>query len=239
MFAITGQANAALIGFVDNPETNSVDWANYVAAAGGQINDNVNFDSHTTGVLQSDFYATTDGVTLIADGDVNTVAYGSGPGQGNTSTEPLSTGEGSHIASNYLLDGGSASSLTISFDEQVMAAGLFIIDYYNPFGSNPLTIEAFTGANGTGTSLGSFSSQAYNFQPDQMYFMGLFSTDSNIGSIVFTDVNNTTGDITGIDNILFATSDSQETSTVPEPATLILFGTGLLGIVGTTRKKLL
>ena len=77
-------SHAAVVGFVSSPNTNSVNWAAAVAAAGKTINTNVNFNAHPTGALQSGFYSVSDGVTLTAVGDDNTVQFGAGPGQANT-----------------------------------------------------------------------------------------------------------------------------------------------------------
>ena len=116
--------------------------------------------------------------------------------------------------------------MAISFDQAVFGVGLHVIDYFNPFGDNPLTIEAFDGPNGTGTSLGLFSSVAFNFQNNNMYFLGVTSSENNIRSLVFTDVNSNTGDTTGIDDILFGVGVTQ----VPEPGTLALLGIALAGL---------
>jgi hypothetical protein len=232
-FAIVATtANAAVFGFVNNPTTNSTDWAASVVANGGGagINTSVNFDSHPTGALVPGFYSGSAGVTLTPSGDVNTVQIG-GVAQLNTSQPPLSPGEGPHASSNFLFDGGSASSLTISFNAPVLGAGLFIFDYFNPFGNNPLTIEAF---NGIGNSLGLFSAAAFNFQPDNMYFMGVVSTAQDISSLVFTDVNSNTGDTTGIDDIRFARGAAP--SSVPEPGALALFAAAF-GALGMSRRR--
>lgn len=230
-------SHAAVTGFTSSPNNNSINWAAAVAAAGGTINTNVNFNAHPLGALQPGFYAGSDGVTLTPTGDVNTVTTGAGPGQGNNFSPPLSPGEGPHAPSNFLFDGSDPSSLTISFATQVLGAGLFIIDFINPSGNNPLTVEAFTGANGTGTSLGSFSSVDFNFQPNNQYFMGIVSTDGDIGSMVFTDVNSTGGDTTGIDDIRFAVDGNGGGNQMPEPPSLVLLGLGLAGLGVMRRRK--
>ena len=235
MLIATFTSHAAVIGFASSPNTNSLDWAAAAIAAGGTINTNVNFNTHPVGALVPNFYSGFDGVTLTPVGDVDTVQFGPGPGQSNIFTIPLSTGEGPHAPSNFLFDGGAPSSLTISFATPVLGAGLFVIDYFNPVGDNPLTIEAFTGANGTGTSLGSFSSAAFNFQANNSYFMGVVSTNGDIGSLVFTDVNSNTGDTTGIDDISFAVRDV--VGQVPEPASLALLGLGGAFLAATRRRK--
>ena len=103
----TNFAYAQLSDFTQNPTTNSTDWAAEIANLGGTVNSNVNFEAHPVGPLQSGFYALSDGVTLTATGGNNSVVNGTGPNDGNTSSTPLSPGEGPHPASNYLFDDSS------------------------------------------------------------------------------------------------------------------------------------
>ena len=201
---LAGAVQATVTGYVSNPSGNSVDWTNAIGGLSGTVNSAVNFNTHPVGSLQSNFYSRI-GVTLTPSGDVNTVQFGAGPGQGNTSTPPLSTGEGLHPASNYLFDGGNASTLTIDFANPVLGAGLFVIDYFNPTNTNPLTLAAYTGSGGTGTLLGSFSSAAFNFQNNYMYFMGIVSTA--VTSVPwFSPTSYSSGDTIGIDDLRFATA---------------------------------
>jgi hypothetical protein len=218
-------ASAVVTGFVSNPSANSSNWTSSALGFGASIQ-TIDFDAHPLGTLLPNFYP---GVTLSAVGDVNTVLPGAGPGQSNTSSPPLSSGEGSHSASGqYLFDGANPSSLTLSFSTPVYGAGLFVIDYFNPTASNPLTIAAYTGANGTGTLLGTFSSVAYNFQPNNLYFMGITSSAGDIGSVVFSDVTSSTGDTTGIDDIKIATAPPVATPEAASSLALVLTGFGLL-----------
>lgn len=225
-----GGTSAAVVGFTGAPTGNAAAWTTSVTGMGGSVNSSVNFDSHPTGALQANFYSG-QGVTLGSTGDSNTVVFGTGPNNGNTSSPPLSTGEGPHPESNYLSDGVNSSTFTISFGAPVLGVGLYVIDYFNPDGNNPLTIEAFDASN---NSLGQFSSVAYNFQPNNMYFMGLSSSAGDISKLVFTDVNSVTGDSTGIDNIVFATG---ATTQVPEPGSLALVGAALAGAAFSRRRK--
>ena len=158
-------AYARVTGYVDSDNPgNSSEFRNEVTRLGGIINENVNFDTHPLGALDGRFYEVSDGVSLTWTGDITEVRYGEGPGQANDYTTPLSTGEGKHPMSNYLADGSATSTLTITFNAPVFGAGLFVIDNYNPAEKDPMLIEAFTGPDGTGTSLGEFSSEAFNFQ---------------------------------------------------------------------------
>jgi hypothetical protein len=234
---VSSPANAALVGFVNNPTSNSVDWTNAVNGMGMTVNTNVNFDAMPVGTLVNNFYQASDGVTLTpSDTSINQVVNGVGPGQWNNLSPPVSPGEGQHAASNYLSSespGQSSSSLVISFTTAVSAVGLSTIDYFAPVGfNNLLRIEAYTGQDATGTLLGSFDSARFNFQINNVYFMGLLSTTDDIGSVRFLRNPESTGDIIGIDDIRFA---RQQAPAVPEPSSMALLGLGAAGLVGIAR----
>lgn len=234
LLAATSVASqAAVVGFVNNETGNSTDLMNFIMTqTGNPINTNVDFDAMSTGALDNNFYTATEGVTFSTSGDVNTIFNGAGPGQGNTFSSPLSTGEGAHAASNYLKDGTGVSALTISFDMPVWAAGIFLIDYFNPFGNNPMTIEAYSGIDGTGSLLGSFDSVAFNFQKNNLYFMGIGSTGGDILSIRLVDTTSNTGDKLGYDNLIFAKANAVDT-----PMSAMLVTMGLIGLCARRRQK--
>ncbi len=222
--------SAGVVTFVANPTTNSVDFATAVAMNGGTIT-TLTFDDQATGALNPDAYSGL-GVTLTGV-NFTTIVNGAGPGDGNTFSPPLSAGEGVHAASNFLSAGGSASgSLTVSFASPVLAAGLFTIDLFNPGGADPVSISAFTGANGTGALLGTAAGVGDNFQNNNLYFLGILSTAGDIGSVVFTQSGGE-GDNIGLDNVEFAAG----TTSTPEPGTLSLIAIGLVG-AALARKRL-
>lgn len=193
--------NAQVKGFVDNPTGNSTDWRDEVAGLGGKVNENINFNAHELGTLDNEFYFESDGVTFATSGPINQVKFGAGPGQGNVTSPPLSDGEGVHPASNYLHATAGPSKLTLTFEKPVLGAGLFIIDFFSPARANTIFISAYTGPEGTGDLLGKFESVRFNFQKNKMYFMGVTSSDKDIGSVVF-DITGGQGDVIGIDDIL-------------------------------------
>lgn len=231
-FLTVSAVYAATTGFVSNPSGNSSDWAASVGLLGKSINNNVDFDAMSVGALDGGFYTGSDGVTIIPGGAVGSVTFGAGPGQSNTGG--AIPGEGVHAASNFLFMGSSPSSLTFNFNELVFGAGIFALDAFQNSG---LQIEAFTGLNGTGTSLGVFSAVANNFQQNNLYFMGLTS-DVGFQSFVFRDNADNGGDTFGVDNFVFATGDGVSTVPLPAAGWLLLAGLGGLAVSCRNRKRL-
>ena len=230
-------AHAQVTGYVNHPTTNSTDFKNAVAAKGDTVDSNVNFDAEAVGASVPTFYAASDGITITSSGLSTSIQNGAGPGQGNTSYPPLSPGEGVHASSHFLFVSGSGS-LTLSFASPVAGVGFSTIDLFNPNGANPISITAFSGANGTGTNLGAFSAVGDNFQANKLYFMGAAdSTGANtIGSLVLTDPG-FAGDVIGIDDVLIARAGAP----VPEASTTVSLGLllalGMGGIVMAAKRK--
>ncbi len=230
------QAHADTItGYVNNPTGDSTDFTAGVTALGGSVT-TLDVGTLSTGALNTTAFLVSNGVTLTGTGSFATVSAGAGPGQGNTFSPPLSAGEGPHAAANWIGENitfGGSGSLTVSFNKPVLGAGLYLIDLFNPpacGGGGPcddVTIQAFTGANGTGTSLGIFHAVEDNFQPNHLYFMGITSSGGDIGSIVLTQPANPSADLIGLGNILYGAGGP---SPVPEPSTvgLMLLGIGLV-----------
>lgn len=197
-------AGAEVIGFVDNPEGNSADWRAKIAQLGETVVVEVNFDTHPVGPIIPNHYADR-GIIISGTGKISRVVSGPGPGQGNTGAKPKSEGEGLHAASNHVFSGGTPGTFTLTFDQPVTGAGVFLVDLFNPRGQHPVKLEAFTGPFGTGDFLGSFNAAGFNFQKNFSYFMGVVSTETNIGSIRI-DVTNgvSASDWLGLEDVLFA-----------------------------------
>lgn len=220
---------AGLIWFTDQPSSNSVNWTNSVVGAGGTINANVNFETHTAGALQTGFYSASDGVTFSDHFNFDEVRWAFGPGQAGIAD--ALPGEGTHPRSNYLHVSG-AGAFTISFATPVLGVGLFTIDKFN---ESQLLFDVFSGQNATGDSLGSWLSMGQNFQTNKLFFVGVRTDDdTRIGSLRLTFDGNF-GDQIGFDDLRFATKASAQpppTAVTPEPASIALLGAGLLGLAG-------
>jgi hypothetical protein len=118
--------------------------------------------------------------------------------------------------------------MSITFDEPVLAVGFQTVDYFNPGGVNTTFLNAYSGPTGTGTKLGSFETDGYNFQSGNVYFVGVLSTASDIRSIAFASPGRDNDGIF-VDNIEYARE-------VPEPRTGLLAMLGVLGLGAAHRR---
>lgn len=229
ILALGQQAQAATTAFANNPTGNSVDWSSYVQSHGGAVSTTLDFETHPLGALQSEFYAG-QGVHMALAGsnitynavydyrnDYNGTVYGYGP---NSSGEGVATESRAYSAYNP----NGPWTLTLSFDQAVMGAGLFVIDLFNGLGNRRTTLAAYDGLNGGGNLLATATAPDYNYQLYNKLFLGVASDTANIRSVVFTNPAPYAGDGIALDDIRVATP-------VPEPETyaLMLAGLGLLG----------
>jgi PEP-CTERM motif len=112
--------------------------------------------------------------------------------------------------------------MTFEFSSPVMGVGGFI--NYMPISTNP-TISVYDSSHSLieSTTLNFLTGGGTNTGQ----FVGFMESSNDIKYFELTDA------FVGITN--FTVADSS--STAPEPATMILFGAGLVGIVGFRRKK--
>lgn len=126
--------------------------------------------------------------------------------------------------SNYLNNNSSdGAPVVINFSYDIYAVGMDL-GWLNPWGGSGSTMNVILN-NGE-----SFSTNVVGPLHDTstpLDFVG-FSSDIAFSSITIDDLSNSVM----IDNFAYTSSN-----VIPEPATFLLFGLGILGIAGVSRKK--
>jgi len=133
---------------------------------------------------------------------------------------------GMGLVYNGRLFGNTDAGIVTTFDMGVYAAGAFIqSDYYGPFTAYITLFDQ------NSLVIGTFSANGYSqFAPGTALFLGAYDT------VPFYAVQFDVVDQYGINDVAIGT---EWFNTTPEPGTLVLFGSSVLGLAGYLRRRFL
>jgi hypothetical protein len=149
--------------------------------------------------------------------------------QGTGGLQPAFSGNA--ILSSTVSDNRTIARFTRPTDSVSVTLGDFNAD------SDQLFLIAYDSSGGVITRVGAFNSEtSYAGQT-----LTVTSTTANIAWVAFggaVGLTDATNSVVYWDNFTFNENAGNGGAAVPEPSTMLLLGTGLLGLVGISRRKL-
>jgi len=193
------------------------------------------FFSNLSGVQTQTFesYSAGTGLPLVVSFGSAGNATLSDPSGGSTITSGNDGAGRFPISGTKYLETGAGSGFTITFSTPISSFGFYGTDVGDfggvlslfLTGTNPvtLTVPATTGSGGSTSG-------------SALYF-GFYDTTNTFTSITFNNGGGGGVDVFGFDDFTIGTLAQVAPSSTPEPSSLILLGTGALGMIGAARRR--
>jgi len=133
------------------------------------------------------------------------------------------------VYNEVLLSNNTPSNIYASFTAGLYGAGAYVqSDYYGPFTA---TISLFDSSQNL---LGSYSAIGNSgYGPGTALFIGGYTSSPDVYSVSLGVV-----DQFNLNDIAIGTMGLKETSSVPEPGSMVLLGSGLVTLAGFLRRKI-